>query len=81
VDRDNDRPCQQPVPIKTVGDLAGTRTELFAYCNACRHSAQLDLEALCVEYGRRLSLPRMRSRLRCSRCGTRCPEIMHVWKG
>jgi hypothetical protein len=49
---------QEPVVIRTLGDL-GERNELYAYCDACRHSRQLDLAALRDRYGPQLSLKRL----------------------
>jgi hypothetical protein len=71
-------PRQRPVAIRTLGDL-GERTQLFAYCSRCRHSSELDLSALRERHGVQLSLKRLRARLRCSRCGARSVETMHVW--
>ena len=72
------RPSQWPVAIRSIGDL-GERSHLYAYCNACRHSSELDLSALRERYGVQLSLKRLRARLGCSRCGARSVETMHVW--
>jgi hypothetical protein len=64
--------------VKTIGDLEGS-SRLAAYCPACRRSQFLDLEALRARHGAELSLRSLRARLRCSRCGTRRPEVIHVW--
>jgi hypothetical protein len=69
---------QQPVVVRTLGDL-GSRSKLVAYCTSCRRSRFLDLEALRTRYGAELALRSLRARLRCSRCGARRPEVMHVW--
>jgi len=73
-----DQSRQRPLVIRTIGDL-GERDHLYAYCNACRHSSQLDLAALRQRYGERLSLRSLRARLRCSRCGARSVETFHAW--
>jgi hypothetical protein len=75
---DRDRTSQGPVAIRTINDL-GEHSQMYAYCNACRHSSQLDVAALRERYGSDLSLKSMRARLRCSRCGARCVDVMHVW--
>ena len=75
---ENERQRQRPVSTGALGDL-GERDQLYAYCNACRHSGQLDLAALREHYGAQLSFKRLRARLRCSRCGARSVETMHVW--
>jgi hypothetical protein len=75
---ERERPSQRTVSIQTLGDL-GERTQLFAYCSRCRHSSELDLSALRERHGVQLSLKRLRARLRCSRCGARSVETMHVW--
>lgn len=80
MDQGSGRPRQRPVAITTLGDL-GKRQLLYAYCNSCRHSRQLDLKALCERYGPQLSLEDLRSRLRCTRCGVRRSEVLHVWHG
>jgi hypothetical protein len=71
-------PSQQPVAIRTLADL-GAQSQLYAYCNACHHSSQLDLTALRERYGPQLSLNSLQTRLRCSRCGARSVETFHVW--
>jgi hypothetical protein len=52
--------------MRTLGDL-GERDRLYAYCDTCRHSKQLDLAALRERYGPQLSLSSLQTRLRCSR--------------
>jgi hypothetical protein len=74
---DRDRTSQRPVSIRTIGDL-GERNQLYAYCSRCRHSRQLDLQALRERYGE-VSLTSLQARLRCSRCGARSVETTHVW--
>jgi len=73
-----DRTRQRAVAIKALGDL-GHRDRLYAYCNACRYSRQLDLAALRERYGPQLSFKGLRARLRCSRCGARSAQTFHVW--
>jgi hypothetical protein len=68
-----------PVVIRSLGDLNDDRSKLVAYCTSCRRSQFLDLAALRTRYGAELSLCSLRARLRCSRCGARRPEVMHVW--
>ena len=75
---DREGPRQRPVAIRTLGDLAA-QSQLYAYCDACRHSTQLDLAALRERYGPQLSLKRLRGRLRCSHCGARAAQTFHVW--
>jgi hypothetical protein len=75
---DRDRPSQRRVAIRTLGDL-GEHNELYAYCDSCRHSRQLDLADLRERYGPELSLKGLRARLRCSRCGARRGQAFHVW--
>jgi hypothetical protein len=75
---DRDRTSQGPVAIRTIGDL-GEHSQMYAYCNACRHSSELDLAALCERYGPQLTLTHLRARLRCSRCGARSVETFRVW--
>jgi hypothetical protein len=79
MDQGSARPRQRSVEIKTIGDL-GERERLYAYCDVCRHSGQLDLVALRERYGTQLSLDSLRDRLRCSRCGARIAQAFHVWK-
>ena len=69
--------AQQPIAVRILGDL-GERSQLYAYCNACRRSSQLDPAALCERYGN-LTLKRLRARLRCAGCGGRSVEMFHVW--
>jgi hypothetical protein len=76
VDREGAR--QRPVAIRTLGDL-GEQSQLYAYCDACRHSAQLDLAALRERCGPQLPLKRLQGRLRCSHCGARAAQTFHVW--
>jgi hypothetical protein len=64
--------------VRTLADL-GEQSRLAAYCPSCRRSQFLDLEALRARYGAELSLRNLRARLRCSRCGARRPEVIHVW--
>jgi hypothetical protein len=69
---------QRPIAVEAIGDL-GERGQLYAYCDACRHSVRLDLDGLRERYGAQLSLKRLRAKLRCSRCGGRSVETFHVW--
>jgi hypothetical protein len=75
---DREGPRQRAVAIRTLGDL-GEQSQLYAYCDACRHSAQLDLAALRERCGPQLSLARtaVRARRRRSMLGTpaRTPEL------
>jgi hypothetical protein len=75
---EHEQPRQRAVAIRALGDL-GERDQLYAYCNTCRHSSQLDLAALREHYGARLSFKRLRAQLRCSRCGERSAQTFHVW--
>jgi hypothetical protein len=75
---DRQGPRQRPVAIRTLGDL-GEQSQLYAYCDACRYSTQLDLTALRERYGPQLSLKRLQARLRCSHCGARAAQTFHVW--
>jgi hypothetical protein len=68
----------QQLVVRTIGDLDES-SRLAAYCPACRRSQFLDLVALRARYGADLSLRSLRARLRCSRCGARRPEVIHVW--
>jgi hypothetical protein len=74
---DRDQTSQGPVAIRTIGDL-GEHSQMYAYCNACRHSSELALAALRECCGSDLSLKTLRARLRCSRCGARSVETTHV---
>jgi hypothetical protein len=52
---EREEPRQRPVVIRTIGDL-GERNQLYACCDACRHTSRLDLAALRERYGPQLSL-------------------------
>ena len=66
-----------PISIRTIADLS-EQVRLVAHCNACQHSRDLDKQHLLERYGP-LSLTRLRSRLRCTRCGVHAPTVMQVW--
>ena len=67
----------RPIHIRTLADLDG-RNHLYAHCNQCRHARRLDVPMLLERFGA-LTFGRLRNRLRCTRCGGRRPEVMHVW--
>jgi hypothetical protein len=67
----------RPVQVRTLADLAD-RNHLYAHCNHCRNAKKLDVAALLARFGP-LSFGRLKNRLRCTRCGARRPELMHVW--
>ena len=57
----------------TFGALIDANYGVHAYCNACRHNAELNLTALADRFGR--DHPSMRGDLlkvlRCSKCGSK----------
>jgi hypothetical protein len=63
-------PRQKPVTIRTIAEI-GDHSQLYAYCDACRHRRQLDLAALRERYGPQLPLKRLQGRLCCSHYGAR----------
>ena len=69
---------RRPILVRRIGDL-GERTRVFASCHRCQRTQVLDLEALCIRYGARLSLRRLGSMLRCTRCGARDCNVMQVF--
>ena len=74
---DREGPRQRAVVIRTLGDL-GEQSQLYAYCDACRHSTQLALRERC---GPQLSLKRLQGRLRCSHCGARAAQTFSLQLG
>lgn len=57
--------------VWTLGSMIDRGYGIMAYCHVCHHHVDLDLAALGVRFGREISLPEMRRRLRCSACGGR----------
>jgi hypothetical protein len=72
------RQQQHPILVRTIADL-GERTRLFASCPRCHCTRALDVDALRARYGARLSLRRLASMLRCTRCGARGCGVMQVF--
>ena len=56
--------------------------DIYAYCDnqRCRHKARLDLPALIATYGN-LTIPALRSRLKCKVCEGRDISISLVYTG
>jgi hypothetical protein len=61
--------------IEGLGDLAGSRYGLNAYCEGCHHRADLDVAGLIARLGERRKISRLGRALRCSRCGRRAPTV------
>ncbi len=57
----------------TLGGCIASGHRITAYCNSCRHSVQLDLEALAAKLGPDHGALHndLVPRLKCSRCGSR----------
>ena len=72
------RQQQHPILVRTIADL-GDHTRLFASCPRCHRTHGLDLDVLRIRYGARLSLRRLASMLRCTRCGARSCGVMQVF--
>jgi hypothetical protein len=64
--------------LRTVGDLAD-RHVIYAHCGPCQRSVQLDSRRLVAVHGAGLTIPELRKRLTCSRCGQRRQEIRIVF--
>ncbi|MGO8920425.1 MAG: hypothetical protein ACLQJR_31400 [Stellaceae bacterium] len=61
-------------PIDSLGDAFKARRHLWALCLGCGHVALFDPRSLIGKLGYR-SLDEARGRLRCARCGKRCPVL------
>lgn len=56
-------------------DVAAHRYGLNAYCERCRHRSDLDVAALIERLGGGCSIPALRKKLRCTKCGARNPVV------
>jgi hypothetical protein len=63
------------IRVDTIGDLA-PGCSIYAFCDACRHSAKLT--RLKLKYGPGLLLDDVKRCVTCSRCGERTAEIRLV---
>jgi hypothetical protein len=61
--------------IEGLGDLAGSRYGLNAYCEGGHHRADLDVAGLIARLGERRKISTLRQVLRCTKCGTRGPVV------
>ena len=65
------------IRVDTIGDLA-PGCSIYAFCDRCQRSAQVNLVRLRMKYGPGLSLDDVKRCVTCSRCGRRTAEIRLV---
>jgi hypothetical protein len=65
------------IRVDTIGDLA-PGCSIYAFCDACQHSAKLNLTRLKLKYGPGLLLDNVKRCVTCSRGGRRTAEIWLV---
>ena len=63
--------------LHTLGDF--DCHVIWAHCGACKRAVQLETARLAAMYGAGLTIPELRARLTCARCGTRSSEIRIVF--
>jgi hypothetical protein len=64
-----------PEPANTPDDFPPGQFELFAFCDACGHSAPIDRARIPA------TIPGLPARLRCTACGGRSCSIRIVYTG
>jgi transcription elongation factor Elf1 len=55
----------------TLANAAENRLRLLVSCEACGHRAEFDPAALAAQLGEDFPVPGLRTRFRCSKCGSR----------
>ena len=65
------------IRVDTISDLA-PGCSIYAFCDACQHSAKLNLVKLRMRYGPGLRLDALKRCVTCRRCGRRTAEIRLV---
>ena len=68
-------PRSDEITVRTLADLAGTR--IYAVCDACPHSAKLDVPTLQATLRVDYPLRALAHGLRCTGCGARYP-VAHL---
>ena len=68
----------EPSGLTTLGDL-GARQVVVAFCEPCNRFALLNTRSLIARYGTGLTLAELKTRLCCTRCGTRSRTIRIVY--
>ncbi len=66
------------IGLHTIGDL-GDRHVIYAHCGPCRRSVPLETSRLIAMFGARVTIPELRNRLTCRRCGIRSNDIRIVF--
>jgi hypothetical protein len=60
-----------PAGPVTLGDLVREGVDLLGCCDSCGRSELLPLQDLAERLGEAFTVPALRGRLKCSRCGSR----------
>lgn len=60
---------------RTLGKLAKEKIALVAICKQCKHRKLLSPAALAATLGHEVEAIALRTRLRCTRCGCRGPNL------
>jgi len=54
----------------TLANIITNNYRLLAICNHCSHTVELNLNQLIKKYGREYPVPGIKSKLKCTRCGS-----------
>ena len=60
--------------ITTLSDCRGAYT-LKAECDMCHHGKILDLETLIAALGPDVTIPELRRKMKCAKCGAKAPNV------
>ena len=63
-------------PQMTLGNAAAAHVRLIVWCLDCRHQVEPDPAEMAERYGAEMTVPGWRTRLFCSRCGSRRVDMV-----
>jgi len=69
------RPGAGPLTATVLGDAVRRGVPLWVCCEACSHNVEMNAGELADLLGYDFPVPRLKGRLRCSRCGSRDADV------
>lgn len=64
-----------PLTATVLGDAVRRGVPLWVCCEACSHNVEMNPGELADRLGYDFPVPRLKGRLRCSRCGSRDADV------
>ncbi len=64
-----------PGPGVVLGDAVRDGRPLWVFCEECCHNVEVDPAALARRLGYDYPIPKLKARMRCSKCGSRAVDV------